>query len=68
MHTIGSGACEIPVRDAAGAFRVIYVAKFEDAVYVLHAFQKKTRQTSRVDLELARERYRTACDLRRSAS
>ncbi len=60
MPTVGSGACEIRVRDEAGAFRVIYVAKFEDAVYVLHSFQKKTRQTSHADLELARERYRTA--------
>ena len=60
MPTVGSGACEIRVRDEAGAFRVIYVAKFENAVYVLHSFQKKTRKTSRADLELARERYRTA--------
>ena len=68
MSTVGSGAYEIRIRDAAGAFRVIYVAKFEDAVYVLHAFQKKSRQTSGVDLNLARERYRTAIDLRRSES
>ena len=60
MPTIGSGACEIRVRDEAGAFRVFYVAKFEDAVYVLHSFQKKTRKVSHADLELARERYRTA--------
>jgi phage-related protein len=68
MSTVGSGACEIRVRDAAGAFRVIYFAKLVDAVYVLHAFQKKTRQTSRVDLDLARERYRTSLDLRRRES
>ena len=53
------GAYEIRVRDQAGAFRVIYVAKFAHAVYVLHAFQKKTRQTATVDLELAAMRYRT---------
>jgi phage-related protein len=47
------------VRDDSGAFRVIYVAKFKDAVYVLHAFQKKARKTSRADLELAKARYRT---------
>jgi len=46
------------VRDHAGSFRVIYVAEFEDAVYVLHAFQKKTRKTSRLDIELAKRRYR----------
>ena len=50
MSSVGPGACEIRVRDEAGAFRVIYVAKFEDAVYVLHAFQKKTGKTSRTDL------------------
>lgn len=60
MSTVGPGACEIRVRDEAGAFRVIYVAKLEDAVYVLHAFQKKSRKTSRADLELARRRYREA--------
>lgn len=46
------------VRDDSGAFRVVYVAKFKDAVYVLHAFQKKTRKTSRIDIELAKRRYR----------
>lgn len=43
---------------AAGAFRVVYVAKFEEAVYVLHAFQKKTRKTSQADIKLAAERYK----------
>jgi phage-related protein len=57
MPTIGSGACEIRVRDEAGAFRLMYVAKFPEAVYVLHAFQKKTQQTAQKDLELARARY-----------
>ena len=60
MPTIGAGACEIRIRDPAGAFRVIYVATFADAVYVLHAFQKKTPKTGRADLELARPRYRDA--------
>lgn len=63
MSTVGPGACEIRVRDQEGAFRVIYVAKLEDAVYVLHAFQKKMRKTSRADLKLARQRYREARDL-----
>lgn len=44
--------------DHTSAFRVIYVAKFEDAVYVLHAFHKKARKTSRLDIELAKRRYR----------
>jgi len=60
ISTVGPGACEMRVRDATGAFRVVYVARFEDAVYVLHAFQKKSRKTSREDLELARRRYREA--------
>jgi len=58
MSTVGSGAYEIRVRDASGAFRAIYVAKFEAAVYVLHAFQKKTQQTAKADIELAKVRYK----------
>jgi phage-related protein len=42
----------------AGAFRVMYVAKFDDAVYVLHCFQKRTQKTSKADLNLAARRYR----------
>jgi phage-related protein len=58
MRSIGAGVREIRVRERAGAFRVIYVATFADAVYVLHAFQKKTRQTARRDLDLAASRLR----------
>ena len=58
MNTVGQGVKEIRIRDAAGAFRVIYVAKFADAVYVLHCFKKKTEKTSKVDLDLAAKRYR----------
>jgi phage-related protein len=58
MSSIGSGVQEIRIRDAVGAFRVIYVAKFADAIYVLHCFQKKTQKTSRTDLDLAESRYR----------
>jgi len=58
LPDVGSGVHEIRMRDHAGSFRVIYVAKFEEAVYVLHAFQKKARKTSRVDIELAKRRYR----------
>jgi phage-related protein len=67
ISAVGSGAREIRVRDEAGAFRVIYVARFEDAVYVLHAFQKKTQKTSRADLQLAKERYRIARELAQGA-
>ena len=58
MPTVGAGAYEIRVRDESGAYRAIYVAKFETAVYVLHAFQKKTQRTAKMDIELAKARYR----------
>ena len=58
MPIIGPGAAEIRIHDAAGAFRVVYVAKFDDAVYVLHAFQRKTQQTSQADIDRARKRYK----------
>ena len=58
MPTVGQGVREIRIRDTAGAFRIIYIAKFADAVYVLHCFQKKTEKTSKADLELASKRYR----------
>ena len=58
MPTIGPGVEEIRVRDVTGAYRVIYTARFADAVYVLHVFQKKTRATSRADIEIARQRFK----------
>jgi phage-related protein len=58
MNTSGQGVKEIRIRDEAGAFRVLYVAKFADAVYVLHCFQKKTEKTRKADVELAAKRYR----------
>ena len=57
MPTIGRGVEEIRVRDDSGAYRVIYTARLADAVYVLHAFQKKTQATSQRDLDLARKRF-----------
>ena len=68
MNTIGRGVREIRIRDAAGAFRVMYVAKFDDAIYVLHCFQKKTQKTSRADLDLAAQRYRDLLKENRSMS
>lgn len=58
MSTVGAGVYEIRVRDASGAYRAMYVAKFEAAVYVLHAFQKKAQQTAKADIELAKVRYK----------
>jgi phage-related protein/predicted XRE-type DNA-binding protein len=60
MNTVGRGVREIRIREVAGAFRVLYVAKFEDAVYVLHCFQKKTQKTSQADLNLAGQLSRFA--------
>ena len=58
MSSVGAGVQEIRVRDEAGAFRVIYVAKFEKAVYVLHCFQKKTPKTAATDIEIAKKAYK----------
>lgn len=58
MKTVGAGVREIRVREASGAFRVIYLATLPDRVLVLHAFQKKTEATSRKDIDLATRRLR----------
>jgi phage-related protein len=58
MKTIGPGVAELRLRDSTGAYRVIYIAKFEEAVYVLHSFEKKSQKTSRQDLDIATTRYR----------
>ena len=55
---VGAGAREIRIRDASGIFRVMYLAKFEEAIYVLHCFQKKTQVTSKQDKSTAAARYR----------
>ena len=61
------GACtrEIRIGDAKGIFRVMYVAKFEEAVYVLHCFQKKTQTTAKQDKDIATTRYRAVANMRR---
>ena len=58
MNSVGQGVQQIRIRDASGAFRVLYVARFADTVYVLHCFQKKTEKTSKADVDLAARRYR----------
>jgi phage-related protein len=52
------GVEEIRVSDSSGAYRVIYLARRAEAVYVLHAFHKKTQATPRKDLEIAKGRFR----------
>lgn len=64
MPSIGLGVNEIRISEG-GAFRVIYVAKFAEAVYVLHAFQKKAQRTPKPDIELARERFRALVNQRK---
>jgi len=57
MPSVGKGVEELRVWDDSGIYRMLYVARFAEAVYVLHAFQKKSRATSVRDLEQARTRY-----------
>jgi len=60
MKTVGKGVKEIRIREASGHYRVIYLTSMEDTVYVLHAFPKKTQQTRKSDIDLARKRLRLA--------
>jgi len=57
VPSIGRGVKEIRIH-VLGEWRIIYVAKFGDAVHVLHSFQKKTQKTSQHDIEIARKRYK----------
>ena len=56
MKTIGPGVREIRIKNAGGQYRVIYLMSQGNAVYVLHAFPKKTQQTRKSDIDLARTR------------
>ncbi len=56
MTSVGQGVQEIRIH-VEGAYRVFYVARFEEAVYVLHAFRKKAQPTSTKDIEVGRKRY-----------
>ena len=58
MTSIGAGVLELRIWDEAGTFRVVYIAKLEDAVHVLHCFQKKTQQTAKRDIALAQKRLK----------
>lgn len=66
FNDIGSGTKEIRIRDASDAYRVMYVAKFEEAIYVLHCFQKKTQATSKQDKAIAEARYRAVAQSRKA--
>ena len=58
FDVVGPGTREIRIRDVNGIYRVLYVAKFEDAIYVLHCFQKKVQATSIQDKAITEARYR----------
>ena len=64
ITSVGAGVREIRIQ-VNGQFRVLYVAKFEEAIYVLHVFEKKTRKTGVRDLVLARQRLTELVNLRR---
>ncbi len=65
MKTVGSGVNELRLKQG-DQYRVLYVAKFDEAVYVLHAFKKKTQKTAKKDLDLASARYRSLISWRNS--
>ncbi len=62
----GAGTREIRIRDENGIYRVMYVAKFDEAVYVLHCFQKKTQATSKPDKDIAAARYAAVVNARKT--
>lgn len=57
FQNIGAGVREIRISDDGNTFRVMYVTKFADKIYVLHSFQKKTQKTSPKDINIAKTRY-----------
>lgn len=61
MPEIGRGVEELRLRNESGAYRIIYLARFEDAVYVLHCFSKKTPRTSGQDKHIAQVRFQAVC-------
>jgi phage-related protein len=65
MTIVGVGVEEIRIR-VGDAYRIFYVAKFEEAIYVLHTFQKKTQKTSKLDIEIGQKRYQQMLQYRQS--
>jgi len=57
MSSIGQGVKEIRIH-IEGEFRVIYIAKYKEGIYILHAFQKKTQKTPKRDIDIAKTRFR----------
>ena len=65
MATVDGGVNEIRLRDENGIARIFYTAKFEEAIYVLHAFEKKTQKTDSRDIDIAKRRYKILIEERR---
>jgi len=65
MNSVGSGVKEIRIH-SQNEYRVLYVAKFQEAVYVLHGFIKKTEQTSKKEIDITKKRYQEMLTIRRS--
>jgi len=65
FEAVGAGTREVRIRSSDGIFRVMYMAKFEEAIYVIHFFQKKTQTTSARDKEIATARFRAIVRNRR---
>ena len=57
FSAIGAGVKEVRIKEQGGIFRIMYVAKFQNKIYVLHAFQKKTQKTRKQDIDIAKARY-----------
>ncbi len=57
MSTVGVGVQEIRVWDESETYRMLYVAKFREAIYLLHVFEKRSQKTAKGDIQLAKSRY-----------
>jgi len=57
FSSVGAGVKEIRISDDGKAYRVMYVAKFKDKIYVLHAFNKKSQKTSSNDVKITKTRF-----------
>jgi len=66
FDNVGVGTKEIRIRDPSGIYRVMYVAKFAEAIYVLHCFAKATQATSKQDKAIAQARYRAVVNAKRA--
>ena len=65
FNGVGAGTREILIQEDSGIYRLMYVAKFKEAIYVLHCFQKKTQATSKHDKDIAEVSYRAVISMRK---